>query len=115
MGIEAILTSDLFGLRAALDLNTLAELDEKRDLSPKKKRTSDQESRLKELTKRLSNLGFTRSSPDPLYAQYVEKMTEAQAKEGLLLPTLTPDQQARQEKLAEEIIDEIRKGKDRPE
>jgi predicted ATPase len=114
MGIEAILTSDLFGLLAALDLNTLAELDEKRDLQAIKVRTPAQDLRLKDLTERLGNLAFTRSSPDPLYAQYVEKMTEAQAKEGLLLPTLTTDQQARQEKLAAEVIEEIRK-KDRLE
>ena len=111
MGIDAILTSKLFGLRASLDLPTLEDLDLKRKLQAMENRTAQQEEKLRELTTRLSDLDFTRASPDPLYAMFVEKMTEAQRKEGLLVPTLTPDQQQRQRELAAEVVSQIRNEK----
>jgi predicted ATPase len=111
MGIDAILTSDLFGLRSALDLPTLDDLDRKRKLQAIEDRTAEEEAELVELTTRLGDLDFTRASPDPLYKLFVEKMTEAQREEGLLTPILTPAQQERQRTLAAEVVKEIRDGK----
>lgn len=111
MGIDAILTSDLFGLRSALDLPTLEELDRKRRLQAIKSRTGEEEADLVELTARLGDLDFTRASPDPLYKMFVEKMTEAQRRESLLTPTLTRAQQERQQELAAEVVNEIRDGR----
>ena len=108
MGIDAILTSDLFGLRAALDLPTLADLDLKRKLQAIEDRSPEQEAQLRDLTASLGDLDFTRASPDPLYALFVEKMTEAQQREHLLLPVLSPVEQERQRKLAGAIVQEIR-------
>jgi hypothetical protein len=113
MGIDAILTSELFGLRAALDLPTLTDLDVKRSLQAIEYRTPEQEAQLQELTTRLGDLDFTRTCPDPLYALFVETMTKAQRKEGLLVPALTPAQQERQRELAAEVVSQIRSGKGR--
>lgn len=78
MGFQAILTSDFFGLRSALDKETLAKLDEKRVLALKEKKTDEDRRRLAELDNELGRLDFSKSARDPLYLEYIRAMTNAQ-------------------------------------
>ena len=80
MGFAAILTSDLFGLRAALDAETLKKIDEKRDLAFKEPKTDEDRRKLAALNEELGRLDFSKSARDPLYLEYVRAMTEAQEK-----------------------------------
>ena len=92
MGIAAILTSEFFGMRAALDRKTLALLDEKRRLGSLEKRSSRQERRLVELNEILRGLDFTNTVRDPLYSDFVKAMSDLeQANPDSAEVVLTPD------------------------
>lgn len=79
MGFQAILTSDFFGLRSTLDKETLAELDEKRELALKENKTDEDRKRLAELDEKLGRLDFSKAARDPLYLEFIKAMTKAQA------------------------------------
>jgi hypothetical protein len=79
MGFAAILTSELFGLRAALDPETLRKVDEKRELGFKENKSDTDRERLAQLNDELGRLDFANSARDPLYLEYVRAITEAQA------------------------------------
>lgn len=108
MGVAALLTSDIYGLRSQLDLPTLRDLDDQRALAIKSNRTDEEEAKLQELTHKLDKLGFYRNIRDPLYEPYVNAMTAVQEKEKLQLPVLTKEQQERQQQLAFEIVRKLR-------
>jgi hypothetical protein len=75
MGIAGILVSDIFGLRAALDIYTLERLDRKRELDFKEKRTANEEKELVDLTQELEDLRFSDANiRDPLYKPFLEAM-----------------------------------------
>lgn len=78
MGFSAILTSELFGMRAALDHETLRKIDEKRELAFKEDKTDADRERLASLNEELGRLDFSKSARDPLYLEYLRAMTEAQ-------------------------------------
>ncbi len=78
MGFSAILTSELFGMRAAIDHETLRKIDEKRELAFKQAKTDADRERLASLNDELGRLDFSKSARDPLYLEYVRAMTEAQ-------------------------------------
>jgi predicted ATPase len=78
MGFAAILTSELFGLRAALDHETLQKIDEKRELAFKEPKTDADREKLAALNEELGRLDFSKAARDPLYLEYVRAMTEAQ-------------------------------------
>lgn len=74
MGVAGLLTSDLFGLPTTLDPETQNALDRKRQLQFKEKRTPEENVELSHLTQELEKLGFTRTTRDPLYDKYIERL-----------------------------------------
>lgn len=104
MGIAALLTSDLFGLRAALDLPTLDLLDEKRALAVKEHLTAKEKQRLDELNEELGALDFTTTMRDPLYQLFVKEMSRYEIEEGLRGPVLTSEQQEARVQHALEVV-----------
>jgi predicted ATPase len=72
MGFDAILTSELFGLRAALDLQTLEALDERRQLTIKHDKSDMEQDRLTNLNRDLEALGFSIDNSDPVFAEFEE-------------------------------------------
>ena len=74
MGVAGLLTSDLFGLPTTLDPDTQQMLDRMRQLLYKKGRSLEESAELKYLTHELENLGFTRTTRDPLYDKFIEKL-----------------------------------------
>jgi predicted ATPase len=107
MGIAGLLTSDIYGLRSQLDLETLALLDRKRALASKSELSSSEETELEGLNTTLRGLDFTFVSRDPLYEPFVKAMSARQREAGLEVPTLTPSQRAEQLQLALDILDEL--------
>ena len=104
MGVAGILTSELFGLTTTLDVDTQKKLDRQRQLLYKPNRTKDEEVELHQLTASLDELGFTRTTRDPLYDKYLEKLfsrPEFQEKE------ITDKEREEMQQLTDEILDEI--------
>lgn len=107
MGVAGLLTSEIYGLRSALDLDTLDELDRKRQLSVKDELTTEERRELSELSSKLGPMDLTRSVRDPLYAAFVEAMTRAEREYGLNRAVLTPEQQRRRAQVADSVAEEF--------
>ncbi len=104
MGVAGLLTSDLFDLPTTLDLETQEELDRKRQLQYKKDRTSEENAELCRLTQDLEKLGFTRTTRDPLYGKYIEKLfSRPQFQEK----PITDEERKEMEELTDDILSEI--------
>lgn len=110
MGIAALLTSDVYGLRSQLDAPTLRLLDRKRELAIKKDITEDERGELAAINQTLDKLGFTRVTRDPLYEPYVDAMTAIEKEEGLQVPVLTKEQQEKQKEIALDIVRKLKSG-----
>lgn len=78
MGFQAILTSEFFGLRSAIDKETLAKIDRKRELALKENKTAKELKDLAELDEELGRLDFSKAARDPLYLEFIRAMTAAQ-------------------------------------
>ena len=107
MGIAGILTSELFGLRSALDLPTQKKLDEQRVLAAKEDLTSDERKRLGELTDYLDELGFSTAEDDPVYAAFLKKWFKKEDPVLREQVSLTPEQQRERKEMIDEIICEL--------
>ena len=109
MGVAALLTSDLFGLRSTLDLETLGKLDRKREIASQESLTNEELAELDKLNEELGNLDFTRSARDPLYKPFVEAMIASGEYRPLEKPVLTPGERREQKALAERILEELKR------
>jgi hypothetical protein len=108
MGVQAILTSDLFRLRSTLDPETQHDLDVQRRLAMKRNDlTPLEESELEQVSTKLDKSGFWISERDPLYSLFLRKWTEREKPEWTKTVELTPEQLREQEELAAEIAAEI--------
>lgn len=108
MGVQAILTSDLFGLRSTLDPETQRMVDQQRRLAQKDSAlTADEEQTLVDLNARLAPLGFTKTIRDPLYQLFVKEWTKREKPEWSDVLDLTPTQREARAKLAAQIVAEI--------
>lgn len=113
MGINGLLRSDLYGLRSALDLPTLEKMDRRDTLRAKQRKLQsegkdlDEGDRLQliELSDDLALLGFTRDFRDPIEQQFADAMARRTA--GKTPVALTPKQLEEQNRLADEVLDEI--------
>jgi predicted ATPase len=107
MGVAGILTSELFGLRSALDLPTQHLLDEQRVLAAKEDLSEGEQKHLVELTDYLDDLGFMMSEDDPLYAEFVKRFTAREDPSVRTQVALTREQQKEREFLINGIIDDL--------
>lgn len=107
MGVNGILTSELFGLRTALDLTTQKKLDEQRVLAAKEVLNDEERERLGVLTAELDEMGFTLAEDDEVYAAFLKKWVEKSGAEVHEQPVLTPEQRGERERMVEEIIQEL--------
>ncbi len=110
MGVTGLLKSDLFGLSSTLDVETERRLFRRNELYVKSPRTLEEDAELSRLSTELADLGFsTADFRDPDYALFVRKMAQHRK---FRKPTLTPEEQAEQDHIADEIIDEILREED---
>lgn len=105
MGVTGLLKSDLFGLASTLDSETERRLFRRNELFVKSPRTPEEDAELSRLSAELADLGFsTADFRDPDYALFVRKMAQHRK---FRKPTLTPEERAEQNRIADEIIEEI--------
>lgn len=105
MGVTGLLKSELFGLSSTLDIETERRLFWRNELFVKSPRTAEEDAELSRLSAELADLGFsTADFRDPDYALFVRKMAQHRK---FRKPVLTPEEQAEQDRIADEIIDEI--------
>lgn len=118
MGVAAILTSDLFGLRSTLDPETQGELDERRELAAKNNLTQEELERLNVLNLKLEGLDYAISTRDPyysdfdktykkLYSEYLKRIYQRQDPAVVQEGALTTEQREAQQQLTEEILREL--------
>jgi RecF/RecN/SMC N terminal domain. len=106
LGIAGVLTSEIFGQMTALDHKTQKDLDKKRQLQYKKDRTLEEEKLYLELEGKLAKLGFARTTQDPLYDKFIERLylrPEYQTK------PLTETDREELMKITDEILSELLK------
>lgn len=104
MGVSGLLKSELFGLSSTLDQRTLDDLTRRNELLAKEGRgeiSKRERMELEQLKAYLSDLGFSREYRDPMYQLFIQKMYEARSLP--MAQVLSPEQQERQENLAERI------------
>jgi predicted ATPase len=110
MGVTGLLKSELFGLSSTLDIETERRLFRRNELFVKQIRTTEEDGELSRLSAELADLGFSTSDfRDPDYALFVRKMAQHRR---FRKPTLTPQEQAEQDAIADAIIDEILREED---
>ncbi len=110
MGIDAILT-ELFGLRATVDPETMELLDRKRELAVKDSLTAPEAVELTQLSEQIGPLDFTSAVRDPLYRLFVDAVAKSDEYQKLRKPVLTDAEKQRQRELAERAIRRIRSEK----
>ena len=104
MGFAGLLKSELFGLRSTVDTETLRRLDRRNNLFAKAKRTLDEDAEMTRLSDELSDLGFAKDFKDPYYELFVKHMAKHTKFQKQIL---TPEEQAEQDRVASEILNEV--------
>jgi predicted ATPase len=108
MGFSAILTSDFFELRSALDRETLEKLDEKRELGLKTDKTDADRVRLAQLNEELGKLDFSHAARDPLYLEFIRAVTRAQRENPELAPPAPPaDMWKKRQEIAKDVVERL--------
>jgi predicted ATPase len=107
MGVDGLLTSELFGLRAPIG-SPIQEMINKRAILLAKgaKATTEETDELRDITTKLDRMGFANVFADPIYNQFVAAMGKHPE---FMKPVLNPAEMAEQERFAKHILDEIMK------
>ncbi len=109
MGVDGLLTSELFGLQSTLDVVTLRKLERKRELIASTELTKVDRQELDDLNRELSRLGFSRSFRDPLYQSFVDAIASSPDFPKLTQVVLTPEEKDAQHRAAVEVIQSLRR------
>ncbi|WP_430428755.1 AAA family ATPase [Parasphingorhabdus sp.] len=105
MGVTGLLKSDVFGLSSTLDIETERRLFRRNELFATDNRTTEENEEFSQLSAELADLGFSNADfKDPQYALFARKMAKHTQ---FHKPVLTQEEQAEQDRIADEIIDEI--------
>ncbi|MGB3318268.1 MAG: AAA family ATPase [Sphingopyxis granuli] len=105
MGVTGLLKSELFGLSSTLDIETERRLFRRNELFATDNRTVVEDEEFTRLSAELADLGFSNADfKDPQYAMFARKMAKHTK---FHKPVLTRDEQAEQDRIADEIIEEI--------
>lgn len=104
MGVDGLLTSELYGLKSVLPKEVTDEIDERNLLFAKHDRTAQEDERLSALSAELAELGVLRSYNDPYEQAFVEAMARRrQRNRGKAAPA---DVKARNEE-ADAILEKL--------
>ena len=109
LSVGTLLTSELYGLRAAVAPEKLELLDKKRLLAAKETLNAKEKAELKKLTKELGGLDAAVALRDPLYKRFAEAMTVLGYDRRILTATLSSQQREEQKALAKEVLETMKK------
>ena len=107
MGVDGILTSDLFGLRSALDIPTQRLVDRRRELAVRDDLSEAEKIELDDLMYQLVDIDFSIGNRDIDYARFIEEKMKQEKAEMRDRVVLTPDEQREQKELMRKILDEL--------
>ncbi len=107
MGIDGILTSDLFGLRSALDLPTQRLVDQRRVLAVKDHLKDNEREELERLNQELEGIDYSINTPDTDYARFIRELMTRQSATIRQQIVLTPEQVGEQRILIQQILQEL--------
>lgn len=114
LGVDGILTSELFGLPTTLDEETQTKLDKRNELLVKQQKGKLNNHEKEELSKlfiELEELGFSKTFRDPMYQKFIvayKDRMKAATKESYTKEELTE-----QNKVALKILDELKKEEEK--
>lgn len=105
IGVEGLMKTELFGLYSTLAPEILEKIDRQYVLLGQENRTNKEQQELKDLTLEINQLGVTTTYPNP----YFEKFATAMAKLHPVTEevTLTSEQLALRNRIAEDILKKI--------
>ncbi len=107
MGIDGLLTSELFGLHAPIGLQVQDMINKRAALLAKGKNASSKDKgELRKITEELDGMGFANVFTDPIYTQFVASMGR---RPEFMKPILSPAEMAEQEKFADKVLAKIMK------
>lgn len=110
LGVEGILTSELFGLPTTLDEPTKAILDTRNNLLVKQQKqqlTDEEQIQLRNIFSELENLGFSNTFRDPLYQKFIVAYKQRIKDETKM--SYTKEDIEKQNQIALEILEELSK------
>ena len=110
LGVEGILTSELFGLPTTLDQKTLSCLERRNELLIKKQKgilSNNDKEELKKIFYELEEQGFSQTFRDPLYQKFITAFRSRY--KALRKEKFSKEDLEAQNKLALEILEEIEK------
>lgn len=111
-GVAGILTSELFGLKSTLDINTLEQLNRRNALLVKqesKEITEEEMVELNEIFHYLNSLGINTTDRDPLYQKFIVALSK---RDEFKMETYTIEELKNQNDIAMEVLNEILKEKE---
>lgn len=104
MGVDGLLTSELYGLPSVLPEEITKKIDERNDLFARQNRNSSQEDRLTRLSEELAELGMLKSYSDPYEQAFVEALAR---RRKVSRRTMSSDELKNRNKEADEILEKI--------
>ncbi len=109
MGVERLLTSQLFGLQTILDIPTVEKIQEKDELYNKKYYSDEslsdkEEQRLTTLLEELEYIGIKSADIDPIYTEFLRAYQEHFKMVDKELAALSPEEVEARNKFAEELL-----------
>jgi len=107
MGYSGIVTSDMFGLAAALDQHTLELLEERRSLTLEDRKLTPQDKmRLHAISQELEPYGFQHEARDPLFKEYLRARSDLSG--DMPEPDGDPEKEAIRREKALELLNQVR-------
>ncbi len=107
MGVSALLTSEIYGLRSELDPHTLALLDRKRELSLADDLSSEERAELGKINSELEGLDFSDSDRDPAYSEWAKLYSAVEKQLGIRGVSMSAEQTEQLKKRLLKIRDEL--------
>lgn len=114
LGVEGILTSELFGLPTTLDEITLSSLDRRNELllkQQKKTLTEKDKFELRKIFNELEELGFSKTFRDPMYQKFIIAYKERM--KSLTKLSYTKEELTAQNIVALEILEELKEEEEK--
>lgn len=108
MGVDAILTSEIFGLNSTLDTETLNDIIERRKLLVKKEKqqlSDEEEIQLNDLSSKLIDIDFNIPFADPLYKDFILAFENL---DSYKRTDLTKEEVKEREMIANEIMQKLK-------
>jgi len=107
MGYSGIVTSDMFGLPAALDHHTLDLLEQRRSLTLEDRElTSADKERLRAISQELEPYGFQHEARDPLFREYLRARRDLS--KTMPMTDGDPEKEALRRSIARDLLQQVK-------